>query len=154
MLELANPLSSYRSNDQFRYYSDKIYPKVLRYRSITYSGNLSGKRKLTFLSQAKALLFPICWDEPFGMAVIEALACGTPVVAMNHGAMPEIIEHGVNGFLANTEEEFIEYMGRVDEIDPHACRRSIEERFSVDAMADSYIARYKDVIARAKKSTK
>jgi len=151
MLELANPLSSYRSNDQFRYYSDKIYPKVLRYRSITYSGNLSGKRKLTFLSQAKALLFPICWDEPFGMAVIEALACGTPVVAMNHGAMPEIIEHGVNGFLANTEEEFIEYMGRVDEIDPHACRRSIEEKFSVDAMAGNYIERYNEVIARAKK---
>lgn len=151
LLELANPLSPYRSNDQFRYYSDKIYPKVLRHRTITYSGNLSGKRKLSFLSEAKALLFPITWDEPFGMSVIEALACGTPVVAMNHGAMPEIIEHGVNGFLANTEDEFIEYMGRVDEIDPYACRRSVEERFSVEAMARSYTDRYEETIKRANK---
>lgn len=151
LFELANPISSYRGNDQFRYYSDKIYPHVVRNRKITYSGNLTGKRKLKFISHAKALLFPIMWDEPFGMAVIEALACGTPVVAMNRGAMPEIITHGVTGFLANTEEEFIEYMGRVDEIDPYACRQSVVDKFSVDAMAGSYIDRYKKVIARAKK---
>ena len=151
LFELANPISSYRGNDQFRYYSDKIYPHVLRNRGITYSGNLTGKRKMSFLSNARALLFPIGWDEPFGMAVIEALACGTPVVAMNRGAMPEIITHGVNGFLANTEEEFIEYMGRVDEIDPYVCRQSVIERFSVDAMAASYIDRYHGVIERTKK---
>lgn len=151
LFELANPISSYRGNDQFRYYSDKIYPHVVRSRRITYSGNLTGKRKLSFLSNAKALLFPICWDEPFGMAVIEAMACGTPVVAMNRGAMPEIITHGVNGFLANNEEEFIEYMGRVGEIDPYECRRSIVEKFSVDAMASSYINRYQEVVKRNKK---
>ncbi len=152
LLELANPLSSYRSDPQFRYYSDKILPSVLRYRYITYSGNLSGRRKLKFLSEAKALLFPIEWDEPFGMSVIEALACGTPVIAMNRGAMPEIIEHGVTGFLANNEEEFIEYMRRIDEIDPAACRRSVEERFSADAMAKEYVKRYKEVIRRHKRS--
>lgn len=150
LLELANPLSAYRSDPQFRYYSDKIFPHVLRHRHITYSGNLSGRRKLKFLSEAKALLFPIEWDEPFGMSVIEALACGTPVIAMNRGAMPEIIEHGVTGFLANNEEEFIEYMRRIDEIDPAACRRSVEERFSADAMAKSYIDRYYEVLKREK----
>ena len=150
LLELANPLSSYRSDPQFRYYSDKILPSVLRHRHITYSGNLSGRRKLKFLSEAKALLFPIEWDEPFGMSVIEALACGTPVVAMNRGAMPEIIEHGVTGFLANNEDEFVEYMQRIDEIDPAACRRSVEERFSADAMAKEYIKRYMEVIRRHK----
>lgn len=151
LLELANPLSSYRADPQFRYYSDKILPSVLRYRHITYSGNLSGRRKLKFLSEAKALLFPIEWDEPFGMSVIEALACGTPVIAMNRGAMPEIIEHGINGFLANDEEEFVEYMSRIDEIDPAACRRSVEERFSADAMAKEYVKRYKEVIRRHKR---
>lgn len=150
LLELANPLSRYRSDAQFRYYSDQILPYVLRYRNITYSGNLSGKRKLKFLSEAKALLFPIEWDEPFGMSVLESLACGTPVIAMNRGAMPEIIEHGVTGFLANSEAEFTEYMRRIDEIDPAACRRSVEERFSADAMASAYIDRYNEVLRLAK----
>lgn len=88
------------------------------------------------------------------MAVIEALACGTPVVAMNQGAMPEIIEHGVNGFLANTREEFEEYALRVDEIDPKACRESVERKFSASTMAASYLERYKQVIARSKESLK
>lgn len=150
LIELANPLSQYRSDPQFRYYSDKILPSVLRHRNITYSGNLSGKAKTKFLSEAKALLFPIEWDEPFGMSVIEALACGTPVIAMNRGAMPEIIEHGVTGFLADNEEEFIEYMQRIDEINPRECRRSVRERFSADAMAKEYLSRYKEVIKRHK----
>lgn len=154
LFELANPLSPYRGDQQFRYYSDKIFPYVLRYPKITYSGNLSGQRKLKYLSEAKALLFPIQWEEPFGMAVIEALACGTPVVAMNRGAMPEIIEHGVTGFLANNEEEFTEYMRRVDEIDPAACRRSVEKRFSAIPMAKSYSDRYREAIRLAKKQAK
>lgn len=150
LIELANPLSHYRSDPQFRYYSDKILPSVLRHRNITYSGNLSGKAKIKFLSEAKALLFPIEWDEPFGMSVIEALACGTPVIAMNRGAMPEIIEHGVTGFLADDENEFIDYMQRIDEINPKECRRSVRERFSADTMAKEYLSRYKEVIKRHK----
>lgn len=149
LLELANPMSHYRSIEEFSYYSDKVLPYVLRYPKITYSGNLKGHKKQKFISEAKALLFPIDWEEPFGMAVIEALACGTPVIAMNHGAMPEIIEHGVNGFLANNEKEFEEYMGRVDEIDPAVCRRSVAEKFSSDAMATAYIDRYHEVIKRS-----
>lgn len=150
LLELANPMSHFRAFDEFSYYSDKILPYVLRYPRITYSGNLKGSKKLQFISEAKALLFPIDWEEPFGMAVIEALACGTPVVAMNHGAMPEIIIHGVNGFLANNEEEFEEYMGRVDEIDPAVCRQTVAEKFSSDAMALAYIERYQEAIIRSK----
>jgi glycosyltransferase involved in cell wall biosynthesis len=154
LLELSNPLSNYRSTAEFKYYSDKILPQVIRHPKITYSGNLSGSRKMKFIAEAKALLFPIQWEEPFGMAVIEALACGTPVVAMNRGAMPEIIEHGVTGFLANNEDEFVEYMKRVDEIDPEACRRSVEEKFSADAMAQAYLDRYYEVLKLAKRPSK
>jgi len=154
LLELANPLSSYRQADDFRYYSDQILPLTVRNRKITYVGNVTGKRKLTFISEAKALLFPIDWEEPFGMAVIEALACGTPVVAMNRGAMPEIIQHGYNGFLANNEQEFAEYMQRIDEIYPEDCRQSVEEFFSADAMAKAYVERYKEAIRRSKATRK
>lgn len=149
LLELSNPMSRYRKNEEFRYYSDKILPYVLKYSRINYVGNLSGKRKQSFIGEAKALLFPIQWDEPFGMAVIEALACGTPVVAMKRGAMPEIIQHGVNGWLASNEEEFFEYANRVDEIDPEACRKSVEDLFSAKVMADTYVERYREVIDRA-----
>lgn len=79
----------------------------------------------------------------------EALACGMPVVAMNRGAMPEIIEHGVNGFLANNEQEFEEYMLRVDEINPKACRKSVEAKFSAKTMAKAYVDRYLEAIKRS-----
>lgn len=151
LLELSNPLTNYRRNEEFRYYSDHILPAVLKHRRITYAGNLSGKKKLDFVANAKALLFPIEWDEPFGMAVIEALACGTPVVAMKRGAMPEIITHGVNGFLASNQDEFFAYANRVDEIDPAACRASIEQKFSANIMAQNYVERYQEVIARARR---
>jgi glycosyltransferase involved in cell wall biosynthesis len=146
LFELANPLSSYRSFDDFRYYSDRILPYTIKYKNITFSGNLSGAVKMKFISEARALLFPIDWEEPFGMAVIEALACGTPVIAMNRGSMSEIIEHGVNGFLANDEAEFEEYMRRIDEIDPADCRMSVENKFSAATMASEYIKRYKQAI--------
>lgn len=151
LFELSNPLSAYRQSREFRYYSDKILPAVLRHPRITYSGNLSGQKKMKFLSQAKALLFPIQWEEPFGMAVIEAMACGTPVIAMKRGAMPELIKHGVTGFLAKDEKEFCEYMQRIDEIDPEECRKSVEHKFAASTMAKAYLERYKEVIERAKK---
>jgi len=152
-LELANPLSKYRSAEDFRYYSDEILPLTVRSRKITYTGNISGREKMKFISEAKALLFPIDWEEPFGMAVIEALACGTPVVAMKRGAMPEIIQHGVNGFLARNEKEFEKYMLRVDEIDPAACRKSVEKQFSSDKMAKEYIKRYRQIIKKSSKTS-
>jgi glycosyltransferase involved in cell wall biosynthesis len=147
MLELANPLSIYRGDEGFRYFSDKIFPLLPGNRSITYMGEVAGRQKLSFLSQAKALLFPVQWEEPFGMAAVEALACGTPVVAMARGALPEIIEHGVNGFLANTEAEFKECMQHVDEIEPSACRKSVERNFSADLMARRYLDNYHMAIA-------
>jgi len=153
-LELANPTSQYRNTSDFRYYSDYILSYTIHNsKLVTYEGNISGNKKLSFISQARALLFPISWNEPFGMAVIEALACGTPVIAMNRGAMPEIIEHGVNGFLANNKEEFEAYMQKIDEINPNNCRKSVTEKFSADVMADSYFNRYKEAIQRSNINT-
>ena len=145
-LEIANPLSSFRNNPDFRYFSDKIFPILAHDIRTKFIGNIEGSRKMSIVSRAKALLFPIDWEEPFGMAVIEALACGTPVVAMNRGAMPEIINHGVNGFLAESQADFKKFMQRVDEIDPYACRKSVENKFSAQKMAQKYLKRYEKVI--------
>lgn len=150
LLELANPLSPYRSLSDFKYFSDKIFPH-LEPGQIDYIGDVNGQRKLDLLGHARALLFPIQWDEPFGMAPIEALACGTPVIAMNRGALPEMIEHGVNGFLANNKREFKQYMKRISEIDPAACRKSVEDKFSARHMAEEYLDRYKTVLKLAGK---
>jgi glycogen synthase len=114
---------------------------------IEYVGGVIGKKKDDLIGRAKAFLFPIDWEEPFGVAVIDALICGTPVVAMRRGSLPEIIEHGVNGFLADTEEEFKYYMTQVDKIDPAACRQSVINRFTYQVMAQNYLNSYKEIIA-------
>lgn len=145
MMELANPLSSYRNVADFRYFSDRVFPH-LEDGLIEYVGDLADGPKLKFLSRARALLFPIQWEEPFGMAVIEALACGTPVIAMERGAMPEIISHGRNGFLAHTKREFREYIRRIGDIDPADCRASVEQKFSGEAMAREYLERYQTLL--------
>jgi len=154
MLEFANPLSKYHKDRDFHYYVEKVLPHILKSPKISFVGNLSEQKKMKLISEARALLFPITWNEPFGLAVIEALACGTPVVAMNRGAMPEIIQHGVNGFLANSKEEFMAYTKRIDEIDPENCRKSVEDNFSSHSMAADYLERYKEAIANRKERYK
>lgn len=149
LVELANVNSPHRSNADFTYFRDQILPRLIP-RQIEYVGEVAGDAKLRFIGRAKALLFPIDWEEPFGMSVIEANACGTPVVAFNRGAMPELIKHGVNGFLAKSEREFKRYMKRVDEIDPADCRRIVEERFSAKVMAQNYVDRYRETIRLSK----
>jgi glycosyltransferase involved in cell wall biosynthesis len=149
LMELANPLSPYRGMTDFRYFSDKIFPYLDGL--IENIGEVAGEVKMQFISRAKALLAPIQWDEPFGVTTVEALACGTPVVAMARGAMPEIIQHGVNGFLARSNAEFKKYIQRVDEIDPAACRASVERKFSARTIAKQYIDRYNKIVEKHKK---
>jgi len=147
LLELANPQSSYRSLADFRYFSDHIFP-FLDEELIQYVGEVSGSRKLRLLSKARALLSPIDWEEPFGMAVIEAMACGTPVIGMARGALPEIIQHGKTGFLVSNQRELEKYMKHVGDIDPADCRKAVEEKFSAPVMAKAYLDRYREVIAK------
>src|SRR5690606_39487785 len=107
---------------------------------ITYHGVVGGPARLKALSEARGLLHLIGFDEPFGLSVIEAMACGTPVIAYRRGSMPELIEHGKTGFLVDSFEEAIEAIGRLGEIDRRVCRRAVEERFTVQRMADEYAA--------------
>jgi glycosyltransferase involved in cell wall biosynthesis len=145
--ELNNPAGTYGGKKDFEYFRSEVSP-YLSPDGAEYVGSVTGQAKDELIGRAKAFLMPIQWDEPFGVAVIDALVCGTPVVAMRRGSMPEIIEHGINGFLADTPEQFAQYMRRVDDIDPLACRRSVEERFSYQIMTDQYLAVYRRLAAQ------
>jgi glycosyltransferase involved in cell wall biosynthesis len=109
---------------------------------VRYAGVVGGPDRARCLGGAKALLHLINFEEPFGLSVIEALACGTPVIAFPRGALPELIEHGRTGFLVGSIDEAVEAIGRIDEIDRQECRRVAEARFSVAAMTDRYVAVY------------
>ena len=114
---------------------------------VDYRGVVGGEERLRLLGRSRALLHLIGFDEPFGLSVIEAMACGTPVIAYRRGSMLELIEHGVTGFLVDSFDEAVEAIGRLDEIDRAACRRAVEERFTVQRMADEYLTLYRRVLA-------
>jgi glycosyltransferase involved in cell wall biosynthesis len=116
--------------------------------AIRYHGPVGGEARVQALGGAKALLHLINFDEPFGLSVIEAMACGTPVIAARRGSMPELIDDGVTGFLVDTPDEALDAIGRIDTIDRAACRRAVAERFSVDRMADAYVALYREILGR------
>lgn len=105
---------------------------------VVWLGELNTAEKYELLAGARALLFPIAWPEPFGMVMIEAMACGTPVLATARGSVPEVVADGVTGFVRATPDELVEAVARIDEIDRRACRRRVAERFSADAMTVGY----------------
>ena len=113
---------------------------------VRFLGVIGGEERTRALGQASALLHLIGFDEPFGLSVVEAMACGTPVIAYNRGSMPELIDDGVTGFLVNTLDEATTAIGRIGEIDRAACRRAVIDRFSVDRMAVEYLALYRRLI--------
>jgi glycosyltransferase involved in cell wall biosynthesis len=113
---------------------------------VEYIGEISDHEKDEFLGNAYALLFPIDWPEPFGLVMIEALACGTPVVAYKRGSVPEVIEHGVTGFIVSTQEEAVASAAQIGMLDRSQCRRVFETRFSAPRMASSYQSTYERLI--------
>ena len=115
-------------------------------RSVIYRGVVGGRDRLEALGRARGLLHLIGFDEPFGLSVIEAMACGTPVIAYRRGSMPELIDHGVTGFLVDTFDEAVAAIDRLGEIDRRACRAAVKQRFSVDRMADDYLALYRRLL--------
>src|SRR5207253_4441548 len=114
-----------------KYYCEEIEPLFRGAAGLVeFVGEVGGRAKDEFLGNARALLFPIDWPEPFGLVMIEALACGTPVVAFRHGSTPEVISDGKTGFLVNSLEEAATAVNRIGDINRKACRTEFEERFS------------------------
>ena len=127
------------------YYAREVVPH-LNNDSCVYIGSVGPEERDKVLAGALALLHPIGFDEPFGLSVVEAMACGTPVIAINRGSMPEVIKSGVTGFLVNDTLEMTEAVGKIPELDRGACRRWVEERFSVSRMAEDYERVYQSII--------
>jgi glycosyltransferase involved in cell wall biosynthesis len=121
---------------------------LLDHRLIEFIGEIGDDQKSDFLGGAEALLFPIDWPEPFGLVMIEAMACGTPVIAYRCGSTSEVIDEGLTGFVVEGEDEAVEAMGRVASLDRREIRRRFDRRFSATAMARSYLDLYADRLAR------
>ncbi|MBI1883172.1 MAG: glycosyltransferase [Chlamydiae bacterium] len=123
------------------YFQEQIEPHIDG-KTIHYIGSVDDSQKNALLGNAVALLMPILWEEPFGIVMAEALACGTPVIGFKRGAVPEVVQNEVNGFLCESVEEMIHMAKRIDEIDRAACRRIMEEKFSDVSILDSYLNLY------------
>jgi glycosyltransferase involved in cell wall biosynthesis len=130
-----------------RYFAERIKP-LLDDNQIQFVGELDEKRKQPFLQNAAALLFPIDWPEPFGLVMIEAMACGTPVIAFRRGSVPEIIQEGESGFVVNDEDEALSAVRRLHELNRDAVRAAFEERFTSRRMAEDYVRIYARVSVR------
>jgi glycosyltransferase involved in cell wall biosynthesis len=136
------------------YYEDVIRPMLDKAgSSVEFIGEVGGKDKDDFLGGAYALLFPINWPEPFGLVMIESMACGTPVIAYPCGSVPEVMEDAVTGFVVRNVEEAARAVERVAELSRARCRRVFEERFSDRRMTRDYLAIYRRVSAQHAKTS-
>jgi glycosyltransferase involved in cell wall biosynthesis len=133
------------------YFADAVAPHVDG-RQIVYVGPVDDVRKNELLGAAAALLMPIDWDEPFGIVMTEAFACGTPVIAFNRGSVPEVVRDGVNGFTSRTVAEAAAAVERLGEIDRTIVRADCEARFGADAIVDQYVNLYQTLLNRAEVS--
>jgi glycosyltransferase involved in cell wall biosynthesis len=128
------------------YFAREIEPRIDGQR-IRYVGEVDGPAKRELLGGADAVLFPIDWDEPFGLVIVEALSCGTPIIGLRRASVPELVEDGVTGFVVEHADRLVEAIGRIGEIDRAACRRDAERRFTVPRMVADYERTYARVAA-------
>lgn len=130
-----------------REYFEREIRHLLANPLVEFVGEIRERQKAEFLGDATALLFPIDWPEPFGLVMIEALACGVPVVAFRGGSVPEVLDHGVTGFIVDNLEQAIEATRKVAGLDRQRCRMAFEQRFSVSRMAADYVELYDTLAA-------
>jgi glycosyltransferase involved in cell wall biosynthesis len=135
-----------------RQYFKNTFAPLLSQPHVEFLGEINEQQKSEFLSGAKALLFPIDWSEPFGLVMIEAMACGTPVIAFNRGAVPEVIDHGVTGFICESVEDAVNALQRLDGLPRPEIRAQFERRFSANAMALNYVDSYTSLLRAARRS--
>jgi glycosyltransferase involved in cell wall biosynthesis len=131
------------------YYERTVKPLLSR-PGVEFIGEINDVQKSEFLGNALALLFPIEWPEPFGLVMIEAMACGTPVIARPYGSVPEVIRHGVSGLIAHEVDEMVAAVKQVESISRAACRAEFESRFTASVMAQRYEALYERVIEQSR----
>ncbi len=169
-LKMGIPLhiatSTIRANRNEDFYEKKITP-FIDGKKVILAGFMDGKNRSDFIKKGKAFIFPLRWDEPFGLTMIEAMACGTPVIAYNRGSVPEIVRDGLTGFIVDPDDEdrpgkggwvikkqgiegLVEAVKRIGEIDRKACRKHVEENFTVEKMTDGYEKVYTEIISREK----
>ena len=130
------------------YFAERVAPHVDG-DAVRYLGNVGGEERARVLSQAAALLHPLGFDEPFGLSVVEAMACGTPVVGYRRGALPETVDEGVTGFLVDDVDGAVEALPAALRLDRSRVAEVARRRFSADRMVDEYIAVYERLLARA-----
>ena len=130
-----------------RTYFESVIEPLLDHPLVTFIGEIGDGDKDEFLGNARALLMPIDWPEPFGLVMIEAFACGVPVIAYGHGSVPEIIDDGLTGFIVHDQEQAIAAARRVDSISRRTCRDVFERRFSASVMARNYLRLYRELAA-------
>lgn len=128
------------------YFDERVAP--LLGPDAVYLGEVLHERKLELIANARALLFPIRWNEPFGMVMLESFACGTPVLAFPEGAVPEVIEDGKTGFLCEDEAEMVEAVARIDELERGDCRAAVEGYFSTNRMVAEHVELYEELARR------
>lgn len=134
------------NSEEELFYNQKVKPLIEIHSNIKFIGPADFEKKINLYQRAKAFLFPISWEEPFGLTMIEAMACGTPVIAFNRGAVSEIIEDNKTGFITNNVDEMVEKIKQIDQIDRHQCRRLVEEKFNISKMTDNYEKLYYSLI--------
>lgn len=139
-----------REKSEIEYFTEQVEPRLGG--NIEYLGEVGRLEKLRLLGGAKCLLNPIAWPEPFGMVMLEALACGTPVVTTSFGAAPEIVDHEATGILADSLPDLISALTRVDQLSRSACRYSAEQRFSSEIMVAKHLLVYQNIIESVKPS--
>jgi glycosyltransferase involved in cell wall biosynthesis len=123
------------------YFKTTVEP-LLSLGQVEFIGEIREDQKQEFLGNATGLLFPIAWREPFGLVMIEAMACGTPVIAMENGSVPEVLENGVTGFIVHSEQEAIDAVGRIGSLDRDRIRAEFDRRFTAHRMAKNYLKLY------------
>lgn len=133
-----------REPEEKAYFEREIAP--LLGPGVEWLGEADRARKAELLQSARCLVFPVCWEEPFGIVMVEAMACGTPVVGFRRGSVPEVVTHGRTGYVCDDVEGLADAIGRVGELSPHDCRREAELRFDVEMMADRYARIYQSVL--------
>ena len=132
-----------------KYFEEQVKPVLDQSPHVEFIGEIDDSRKQDFLGRARALLFPISWPEPFGLVMIESMACGTPVIAFNSGSVPEIMDDGLTGFVVENVDQAVAAVGRLGRLFRPSIRSRFEERFSAQAMAREYLAIYEKLVSSA-----